>query len=304
MRETGGPSSITIHRRLRGAALLGTIAVTLAGIGCQKPPTPIPPRHATEALEEINTNLQRLTEPLICEGSVSIRFRDEKGVTRNFRGQPTTIVYRQPQSLYMDIQDAIGGSVARVGSNDQRYWMWIDVPDLRKMIWGAWDRVADLSRDRVTFPPDDLMDSLCLRPLADIATGGAPAALRVDGPEGGDQRLIYIRADDDGAPIGLREVVLTPRPPHYPTRIIDRGANGRVTMDAQIEDYQLVPDAGGLMTPRHYVVTWPESNAQLDLRISRAKFRQEVGGAFEFPSKFNGVVEPLDGPAPPTQGAP
>ncbi|MBK8915218.1 MAG: hypothetical protein IPM64_11580 [Phycisphaerales bacterium] len=163
-----------MHRRVSGGvrgwgALSLWIVLLSAATGCPPARMGIPPRDAEEALLRISDNLSGLNAPVIAKGLVSFRFRDETGNMRRFIAHPTTIVFQGPQSLYFDIKDAIGGSVARIGSNSDRYWIWIDVPDSRRLMWGEWARVADLPPERIPLPPGDLLDSLCLRPPAAAA---------------------------------------------------------------------------------------------------------------------------------------
>lgn len=286
---------------LAGAALL---LCGLPACGRDKPRVGDVPRSAEEALDRVALNLERLNEPLICRGVVSIVFRTEDGATRRFLGHPTTLVFAQPQNLFFDIRDTLGGSVARVGSNQERYWLWVDVPDLRKLIWGSWSRVEELQPGQLTFPPNDLLDALCLRPLP-VSTPLRPAALRIAGEYQEDQRLVCTRIADNGQVLGLREVVLSPSEPYQPVRIVDYGVDGRVEMEAELGDYKAVEGSRAL-TPRRYVVRWPASGAELRLDIREARLQPDAStGLFEFPARWNGQVEQLDEPGgPPPAMAP
>lgn len=275
-------------------ALVVLVVLLGAAAGCPPARVGVPPRDAEDALLRISDNLSGLGAPLICKGLVSFRFRDESGNMRRFIAHPTTIVFRSPQSLYFDIKDAIGGSVARIGSNNERYWIWIDVPDSRRLMWGEWSRVAELPPERIPLPPGDLLDALCLRPPG-AGVLSSPFVLRRGESDEWDQRLVQLRMDAVGRPVALREVRLDPEPPYQPIRILDRGPDGKIVMDAEVGQYRRVGD-GGPFIPRRYVVTWPVRDAELRLDVGDAVLRPEMPDVFEFPRQFSGRVDALDDP--------
>jgi hypothetical protein len=179
--------------------------------------------------------------------------------------------------------------VARIGSNAERYWLRIDLPERRQLYWGAWTRVADLPPDRVDFPPNDLLDALMLRPLPEQAGSIAPW-LRI---EQSDWRLTYLQTDDAGRAKRIREIVLDVRPPFMPVRIVDRLPDGRVAMQAELGNYQRVGDHGPYVA-RRYVIEWPLNEAELRLDVERAKFRPEQPPFDRFPDDWIGPSECLD----------
>lgn len=246
-----------------------------------------PPRDARDALQRVNDNLAGLIDPLYCNCVATFHFRDENGQKRTFLAHPTTLIFAGPRSLYMDIK-SLAGSVARIGSNAERYWLWIDLPERRQLYWGAWSRVAELRPERVEFPPSDLLDALMLRPLPEQA--GASPWLRI---EQHDWRLSYLQTDDAGRAKRIREIVLDVRPPFMPVRIVDRLPDGRVAMDAELGNYQRV-GADGPFTARRYVIRWPLNEAELRLDVERAKLRPDQPPFDRFPDDWVGPIECLD----------
>ncbi len=70
-------------------------------------------------------------------------------------------------------------------------------------------------------------------------------------------------------------------------------------MHARLERYKRV-GADGPFTARHYVVRWPQDEAELRLDITRARFRPDLNEVdfSEFPEQFEGAVEQIGSPPP------
>lgn len=248
-----------------------------------------PPADVAGALARINENLARLNAPLYCQALVSTRFRDESRRDHRFIGYESRLIFAAPRALRFDVQ-SLAGTVAQFGSDATRYWIWIE-PEVNTLWWGAWENVDPCGTPRIAVPPDRLLDALMLRPLAGVDSDGARPLLRL---EGDDYRLIYVRRDDAGAPCGVREIRLDAFKPGLPVEIVDRDPDGRVQMRAALNRYAAVEGCEAL-TPREYVVDWPQSGAELRLSITRALLRPELPAEFsEFPTKWSGQVERVD----------
>lgn len=295
---TGGDWPASSAPRTRWPA---GFAVILAGAfvlstGCPdvNQPVGVPPRDGFEAIERINRNLARFSEApgrpprvLYCPALVSFGFRDARGTRRSFIGHDALLIFRPPRCLLFDVK-SLTGVIAEVGSNEERYWVWVE-PDARKLWWGYWDH-AVAGRGRLPIPPADLLDALMLRPsLLGMADTLSPL-LRI---EGDDHRVLIVRTAEGGHAAGWREIRLQPRPPYQPLAITDRLDDGRVVMAAELSGYQPVGEDGPLI-PRRYVVRWPIEEAELRLDILRARFRTELEGFCEFPSQWQGEIEQVD----------
>ncbi len=269
------------------------IAMAVVLSGCPAPPAQ-PPASRREALERVNDNLTRLNRPLQCSALVSFKFRDADGKLHSFLGHEAGLVFMPPQSLRFDVR-SLAGSVAQFGSNEAQYWLWVDVPDARKLWWGSWHRVGQPTSRRLPVPPNELLDALMLRPLPESLDGGQLPLLRVDGQ---DHRLVYVRLGSGGQPVGWREIRLDPRPPYQPIEVMDRLPDGQLVLHAQLSDYRMV-GADGPLTPRRYVICWPDSQAELRLDILWARLRPDLGqDLFEFPAGWRGESEEIDAPQP------
>lgn len=278
--------------RIAAIATAGVITALLTG--CPQADRLDAPGSARQAMERIDANYARISAPLQCDATVSFSFLDDQKVKRRFILHPATIIFGAPKCLYFDVKTTLGGSVARLGSNDERYWLWLDTPDYRKLYWGTWEALEESRARPLPIPPDQLLDVLMLRSLPDLLVGGMRPLLRSD-PKS-DDRLLFSEFDEDGWPRLQREVILNTQSPYLPARIIDRDATGRVRMDAAIEQYVEVEKSGGYIA-RRYVIDWPIDDATLRIDFSHVKLRTTpLLGVCDFPRAWNGNVEPLDEP--------
>lgn len=255
----------------------------------------IPPRDAREALARINANLARIERALYCRATTSFRFRDANGVDRRFLFQPATVIFEAPRCLYFDIKHSLGGSVAHIGSNDEHYWLWVDIPDSRKLWYGTWAALEEGRARRLSVPPNQLLDALMFRPLPERLPDGLRPVLHVAGD---DQRLLFLELDSADWPRTRRELVLDPRPPYMPVEIIDRLPDGRVAMHAYLSDYRPVRGSGpdGPYTARRFVVYWELDEAEMRLDLNDVRYRTRDIPFCEFPADWQGEVELLDEP--------
>jgi hypothetical protein len=275
----------------KGIPVLTAILVFVAG--CPLPPA-VPPSSRREAIERVNSNLGRIEQPLQYTGWVSFKFRDERDRMHAFDLNEARLTYAPPQSLLFDVRSSLAGTVAQFGSNDQQYWLWVDVPDFRKLWRGTWQHVSSDEERKLPIPPNELFDALMLRPLPESLEGGQLPLLRI---EGENYWLLFVRLGAGGQPIGYREIRLDPRPPYQPLEVLDHLPDGALLMDAQLGDYQRV-GTDGPFTARRYVVRWPQHAAEMRLDITGAKFRTNLPeGLFAAPEGWQGEIEEID-PAP------
>lgn len=274
----------------------------LALAGCTQPRAEVtyrPPADADAALTKINANLKRLDQPLSARDAlVSFRFRDTNGQDRRFVGHPARILYNQPQCLYFDIRSIVG-LVAHIGSNDERYWFWVDTEDTVKLWYGSWAALEAGAAAEVALPPDRLLAALLWQPLPErLRNGSRPmlAEARVaDSTAPPTQSLVYLSvAGPDGWPYVAREIQLD-QDSGLPTLIRDFDADGQVLMRAELRDYRPMGQAPepAPLTPRRYVVYWPQQQAEMRLDIGTLEFTDRVVPC-DFPEGWTGERENLD----------
>ncbi|MCC6360294.1 MAG: hypothetical protein IT450_16245 [Phycisphaerales bacterium] len=284
-----------VGRNLRAAAFL-PIAVALCG--CVQHPVEIrPAAEARAAMERITSNLERIDGPLNCSGLVTFRFRDTEGQKRSFFAQPTAVVVEKPHNLLFAIRHSLGDTIAQIGSNEDRYWLWVNLPEVRKLWWGTWTALDAGQTPRIVVTPRQLLDAWLLTPVAVSLPDGDPPLLF---QQGEFRWLVFTARDQDGWPGACREMHLDRLAPYLPVRIIDRDAAGTILMDAELGGYRRIDEAGAdaPYTPRRYVVNWPVGEAELRLDFDRVRYRTSDVPYNEFPERWQGERERLDEPAP------
>lgn len=278
--------------------------LTIAGlIGCADQRAEIRPvREAKEALLRVNSNLSRIDRPLNCKGSVSLQFRDTAGKQQAFFGNPVAIHVGQPQCLRFDVK-SLAGSVGRMGSNDDFYWMWVTLGDTRKMWWGTWSAVKSGRARRVAVNPRQLLDAWLMQPIPEELPNGTKPILIAEGRDGRQRRLLFPVMNSENWPAIQREVFLDPDPPYQPVRVIDRRPDGEIYMDAKLARFTPIDDAGAdaPLTARSFDVVWPLGGAVMTLSLDSVAFHSSDVPFCDFdPSQrgvFDGEVECLDEPA-------
>ena len=239
-----------------------------------------------EALRRINDNLRRLEQKVEADATVTFRFRDQDQKLRQFVGHEATLRFVLPQCLRFDVR-GLTGVIAQFGSNDDRYWVWVE-PELNRLWWGSWSAVTTEAESRIPVPPQRLLDALMLRPVPTTQMNGARPALE---RYGNGQRVVYRR--DDGT--AYREMRLEQNTSALPYEIIDTAGDGRtVLMRAKLMKYKRIGTMGPLI-PHHYEVEWPENQATMQLKIDSVRFKPTLPDWIcEFPERWNGASECLD----------
>lgn len=281
-------------RRLAGSLLLCSVSLGLL-TGCPDGGGAATRRFTTRdariSLERINSNLSRLDQPIYAKPvQVSARFRDDDGRRQAFVSQPARILFAPPQCLRFDIEHSLGGKVAEIGSNDERYWLWVE-PETNTLWWGTWAALEAGTADRLIVPPDQLLSALLLQPIPTSLRDGPPPMLT-----GGNfgRSLEFYLLDERGWPYVAREMRLRSGD-GLPSAIIDYDANGKVVMQATLSGYAPLDGTGarGPRAPRKYELRWPPQDAELTINIDRMQFfNREV--PCDFPAQWRGRVVSLD----------
>lgn len=279
----------------------GTLLLTaLASTGCP-PPREHRFERPTEARDAVANMEEHLGAPDVAIQSralVTFKFRDRDGRSRSFIGQPATVIFESPRCLYFDIKNALAGSVARIGSNDQQYWIYIDLPEQRQLWYGTWDALLAGAARRMIVAPNDLLDSMLVGGVP-LRIGSGPKPLLETDPATKKRYLLYLDLDGRGWPFVAREIELANTSPTMPARIIDRNAKQEVLMDARFSQFRAVQGLAGrsLMLPHRYVILWPTDNAEMRLDLDGFEVRDRDLPFCEFPEGWQGPRENLDFPS-------
>ncbi len=278
----------------------GRIAISLLGLlalsGCQCPDR-VPPRTAREAMERINANVDKVRAAVYAPARVSARFNDENGRERRFLAQPATLIFDPPRCLMFEIRNELAGPVARVGSNEEEYWVWVDSGDLRKLWYGSWDAYQRGAAKQTILDPDGLLDVLMMRPLPESGPSGERPILR---PKGNTHELVFYATDRERWPYEERVYLLDACPPYQPKEIVQNLPDGSEYMHAYLTGYgKIEDDQDAAYIPRNLVVYWKQLGSELRLDFSSVKYRTKSTPFCDFPERWDGEVEALDLGAPP-----
>lgn len=287
------------------ACMLATLVTVSAGCLCpSKPRAWASPAEARAAFERVNDNQEKIAGALYAPATVSVRFRDADDRDRRFIGHPATIIFEGPRCLYFDIKSSLAGSVARIGANGERYWLWIDANDNRKLWWGSWDALEIGAARTFAVRPDQLLDVLLLRPLPRTLRGGIKPVMEYDDQQ--RARLLLIRFDPLTWPYVARELVLDPNPPHLPIEVIDYDARGQMLMHAELGNYRKLSDTDddAPYTPRRYVIKWLQDDAEMRIDFNDVRYREKETPFCTFPDGWRFAVESLDLRNPSEEPAP
>lgn len=274
---------------------LGTLAGLLLTTGCAQLEVR-PPVDARDALDRINANFERIDGALTASpAKVSARFHDTDGTVRRFLAYDATLIFAAPRCLYLDIKHPAIGSVARIGANDERYWLMIDVEGHRDLLWGTWNALLAGHARPLTVPANRLLDTLLLKPLTERLPRGLPPLLVNTGSQ---QELLFQKRDAYGWPYVARRLVLAKRAPYLPVEIIDYLPDGKTAMHAWLGRYARVRDAGANApyTARSYKIDFNIEDASLSLDLLDVRYRTKDYPFCEFPDDWNGPSELLDEP--------
>lgn len=252
------------------------------------------PDEARSALDRINTNLAAITGTLSCQPArVSFKYRDPQGRVQRFIGHPAAMLFEPPRCMLLEIRSALGPTVAHVGTNDDRYWFWVDAQDVRKLWWGTWAGLEQNIARRGIIPADKLLEALMLGPLVQYERSGLHPLLQYVDEQ---PWLIFQALDRRGWPYVRRAMLLDRKPPYLPIRIIDHDEQGRVAMLAQLRNYKRVGGAAsdGPYIAHGYVVDWPLDDVEFRMDFDRVRFREMEFPFCEFPPQWNGEIECFD----------
>lgn len=298
MHEARARSSSRAARPIRGWLWHAPLVLLIPLVGCQCPGA-APPKTAREAMERINANIERVRGAVHCSPArVSARFRDERGAERRFIAQPATLIFDAPRCLLFEIRNELAGPVARIGANDEQYWVWVDSGDMRKLWYGSWSAYERGAAKPTIVDPDGLLDVLMMRPLPESGPAGERPTLR---PKGKSHELVFFATDRDRWPYEERIYLLDPCPPYQPLEIIQNLPDGTEHMHAYIGNYRPIEQAGAdaAFVPRNLVVYWKQQGSEVRIDFSSVKYRTKTTPFCDFPESWDGDIEALDLNAPP-----
>ncbi len=283
---------------MRNAALLAVAALLTicgcksgAGGGTLRSVNYLPPRDSQETLARLNRNIDRIEGAVTAPATVSVSFRDNQGKARSINGYDATLIFDRPRCLYLNIKHPLAGSIARLGSNDERYWLTVDFEDNHNLVWGTWAALESGQARPLAVPPDRLLQTLLFQPIDDRLPGGMPPQLV---EEYGQKVLLFQRRNPSGWVYVARRMRLSNQAPFLPVEINDYLSDGTVVMTARLSDHQPISGTTDTWTARSFRIQWPVEEASMTLRLQDVRYREKDYPFCTFPEDWSGSVERLD----------
>jgi len=134
----------------------------------------------TAFVSEHNRNANQI-ESLKARPSVQIAGRR---LTTRTDGR---LAMQRPRDFKLEMDSPGGGKKADIGSNDEKFWFWVQNDEDKSIYWCNYDDVKS-SGLPITFQPDWIVEALGLRPISPEEAAGIRAK---DGPERGLTTFVF-----------------------------------------------------------------------------------------------------------------
>ncbi len=268
-----------------GALLLAFSLVALTGCPprpgrpIQMPPPPL--RSLAQNVATVNNNVDGIIETLAGNAiGISATIHDDGSVHHyDLSGK---LRFLPPRNLYLDLSHLGAPSAVHIGSNEQRFWVWVK-PEQNRLWWGTWADLRPAGISDMPLPPDMILAAMGLSRLP-----GPGSFLRGPVPQAEDQRyykLLYLTGGSNGLWIE-REYWLDRYPPFLPRVILFRQPDGRVRMQARLDDYRPVSNSA-VYIARDIRMLWPTQRDSLRMRLGRLAFDAKLTAgsrAYQWPA--------------------
>jgi hypothetical protein len=161
------------------------------------------------------------------------------------------------------------GDLFDLGCNHERYWLWQKYPDDQDRMWIGIPGAA-VKQHMLPINPQGLMDALGTQPLDDLLVGPDAPRYRVT-PE--FHQLLYEK-EADGVPYIHKELWLGRSDPHMIERVLYRGLDGRVILDARLADHRPITE-GGPWVAHHVKLETPMEGNTLEFKLKSPYLKQK-----------------------------
>lgn len=258
--------------RCRSATLTLVTGLTVLAFGCLRPirPVALPPLPMASAAGLVNANIAKITGTLRATGTVDGYFTRADGRRQSYH-LSGVLFYLAPSYVRFDLK-ALGERQFLFGSNAQSYWYY-DRHDGRNHCGVRGD--ADSIVADIPVHPDRIVDAFGLTPIPTDVTqpGRVRQVLRV---EDDFQQILFLVADEHGAPTLEKEYWLDRRRPRLVRRVVYRDLDGVVTMQSALDDYAPL-SPGGPLLPRTMEADWPDARSHMRFNVSKWTAHDGIG---------------------------
>ncbi len=223
-----------------------------------------------EAIQRVNDNNKHIEGRLYGRGHWRGRFTAQDGSHTSGDGA-FDLHLVQPDRFCFQTR-SLGKQVFDTGCNENECWFWWRLEQDRLFI-GSWRALADAARERgLPINPARVLDALGAGLIEPYTLGTSGPRYRVT-PD--HHQLIYEQEVEGGQAMITKEYWLSRFDPFLIERVLYRGIDGQVTMDARLSGHQPLAD-GGPMIARRIEIDWPVDQSSLRLELSRLKLYADV----------------------------
>ncbi len=254
------------RKRLQSIMLLVCVAHAYALSGCGPTEEPIAIfLPMPQAIDLVNRNNEQISGRLYGSGRWSGKITFEDGTFKTADGK-FRLHYARPSRLCFQTM-GFGGKYFEVGCNEDDCWFWEQF-EKDVMTIGTRQAMADAAMERgIPINAEDLMDALGVLLVDTDTTGNKGARYRVDAEH---HQLLYEQVVGAGQAVIIKEYWLSRHAPFLFERVLYRGADGRVIMDARLADHKRLAKGGALVSKR-VEIEWPLNQCALKLNFDRLK---------------------------------
>ncbi len=259
-------TSLVPRKKLQPIMLLACAVHALALCGCTPTEEPIAIfLPMPQAIDLVNRNNEQISGRLYGSGRWSGKITFEDGTFKTADGK-FRLHYARPNRLCFQTM-GLGGKYFEVGCNEDDCWFWEQF-EKDVMTIGTRQAMSDAAMERgIPINAEDLMDALGVQLVNMDTTGTTGARYRVDVNH---HQLLYEEVVGAGQAVISKEYWLSRHEPFLIERVLYRGTDGRVIMDARLADHERLSEGGALVSKR-VEIEWPLNQCALKLNFDRLK---------------------------------
>lgn len=165
-----------------------------------------------------------------------------------------------------------GGKYFDTGCNENECWFWWRFREDRLFL-GSRQALAKAASDKgLPINPGEVLDALGVGLIEPNTLGMKGPRYRVTAEH---HQLVYEQERADGQVVITKEYWLSRFEPFLIERVLYRGIDGQVTMEARLSNHKPIA-AGGPMIARRIEIIWPMNQSSLRLDLSRLKLYPDV----------------------------
>jgi len=267
-------------------------AVVVICVGCA--PKAFERRSLPQLMQLADRDLAPVKAFRAKHGTMTVEFPDPDNPDKIHRHtlSGVHVVFVGPRGLYLSAS-YLNRPVLQIGSNDDRYWCGVLLPDVSQLSWGYWKYVGQAGSPLRTGAPDRLIEALGQVKLRELSGRFLGPVLPARAPY---NVLMYLAVDEPGNWYVAREIVLELIKDRLSvSRIVYYNPAGRIELAMNLSNYRKVTDAGQTgYVPGIIELTSELHKSYMKLKLGKVEVAKKIV-PFRFPDTdaFD-VVERVD----------